>query len=289
MRTFFIALLLFLPSFAFAAGIEITRPSMPVHTGDTFLLTVTLKTDTDAVNAVEGTIELPVHIKLSSVRLSGSVVPLWVTAPEEKSPGKISFAGVLPGGFQGTGVLFSLAVTAQEAGTFNVALAPDVKAYSNDGNGTEVKLTARALSFAVEKSAGAPSSASIPKDALPPEPFVPQFASGEAFGIPGTVLVFATQDKDSGVMRYEVAHSYNSFADEKNLSWSQTESPYALTKDDAGRYVFVRATDYEGNFRVAKVSPPHFSPLAFVATWWIPLLVFIVLAVILSMRFLKRR
>jgi|CXWL01.1.fsa_nt_gi hypothetical protein len=287
MRTLLITLLFLFPVAASAAEFQITG-SDTVHAGDTFVATVSLNTGADTVNAVEGVVRIPENLTLSSVRLSGSLVPLWVSPPEV-SDTAVTFAGVLPGGFQGTGVLFTLVLRAEKAGTVALSFNADAKAYSNDGNGTEVPLTLRSLTVSVGESSGTPREANIALDATLPEQFTPIFASGEPFGEEGAVLVFSTQDKDSGVLRYDIAASFDKHANVDALSWQEVNSPYALTSNDVGRFIFVRAVDYDGNARVAMVPPQTFSVFAFVASWWMLIVGAALLIVILSMRFLKRR
>lgn len=288
MRTLLVTLFFFFPIAASAAELQITAPEVAVRAGDTFIATVSLDTGVDTVNAIEGTLRIPANLTPSSVRLSGSLVPLWVSPPKVVG-NTVTFAGVLPGGFQGTGALFSLTLKAEQSGSARLSFDTGANAYSNDGNGTEVSLTSRSLAVSVGESSGIPRIADVPRDTTLPEPFAPTLTSGEPFGLPGVVLVFGTQDKDSGVLRYDIAVSYNKHTNVETLSWREVKSPYALTSDDNDRFIFVRAVDYDGNTRVARVAPQVFSPFAFVASWWGLLVGVIFLIVILSLRFFKHR
>ena len=68
-------------------------------------------------------------------------------------------------------------------------------------------------------------------------------------------MVFATQDKKSGVDHYEVAEDKTNVGVEYNkLNWHRAGSPYLLSDQSLGNFVYVKAVDNRGNERVAMLS-----------------------------------
>lgn len=272
MRYILLILILFFPAVSFAAELRLDRSTIVTRVGDTFVVDAVIQSGGESINAIEGSISFSSGISLVDIRLQNSIVPLWVSSPEKKEEGLISFAGILPGGYNGSGALFSLVFSASQKGTAYISFGKNTAVYQNDGQGTAVKLSLPALSFAIGASEGDPNIASLEKDVFPPEPFTPLVSSGEPFGMKGVVLVFTTQDKNSGVARYDISRSYRRNAKDSSLVWRSTQSPYEFVAGDSTRYLYVRAVDRTGNERVAMVPPQDFSPIAFFFDWW-PLLV----------------
>ncbi len=290
-----VCLLLFLPSFVEAAELRLETGMISPRAGDTFIVDLFLDTQSEVVNALEGALIFPSNLVLRDIRLSGSFVPLWVSSPYEKETGVIEFAGILPGGYQEQnsarprGNVFTLVFQAQRAGVATITFTSQTAVYLNDGKGTRAGLTVAPLSLSIRPSSGSPQEAVLENDTLPPEAFTPLIVSGEPFGYAGPVLIFSTQDKDSGILRYDVARSYNRYAREKNLPWQETESPYVLTAEDADTYVFVRAVDQVGNTYRAFVPPQKPSIMTLLYTWWFVGLVLFVGVILLGSFFLGRR
>ena len=238
-----IGILFFSPYVLYAAEFQLKTEAIAPRAGDIFIVDLFLDTQSDVVNALEGSLVFSSNLHLRDIRLSGSLVPLWVTPPQEKETGFVEFAGVLPGGYQGTpkrenqrgprGNVFTLMFQAQAPGVATIALNPQTAVYLNDGEGTRAKLTLAPLSLSVGPSSGRPQEEVLENDTTPPEPFTPLVTPGEPFGYTASVLVFSTQDKNSGILRFDVARSYNRYAIKKNLSWQEAESPYVLREEDA--------------------------------------------------------
>ncbi len=285
----FVTMLLPLP--AEAASAYIIAPAS-VNVDGSFTAEVFLDTEGENINAVEGSITVPDVLSVEDIRYGGSVVSLWLEEPKVSGAGVIRFAGVLPGGYQasperkGKGNLFSITFLAKQIGTGRIALGEGSRAYRNDGEGSALPLSQSSASVAVVAS-GAPEAVSQTRDQYPPEPFTPIAVPGEPYGIQGTVLVFAAQDKDSGIDRYEFSSSYARFMPEFLLSWKTAESPLQLSREEMVQYLFVRAHDRAGNSRVGVAKPSEFGIVAALVTWGVPLLILI--AVILAFLRLPQR
>lgn len=290
-------ILLVIPAIAGASELRLEKSSASVRVGDTFILSLSLDTQDEIINAFEGSLNFSPNLKLKDIRLAGSIVPLWISSPKEKEGNVVEFAGVLPGGYQGStddvssaqrGNAFTLVFEALGEGVARVSFGPETAVYRNDGDGTRAALQASSASFPILASLGTASKDVFPEDTIPPEPFAPLIMPGEPFGYAGTVLIFSAQDKDSGILRFDVARSYNKYAREKGLSWQGAESPYALSQKDLDKYLFVRAVDRAGNTRMEILPPQIKSVKTFLHEWWLVVLGLLLFGAILYKRLRSR-
>lgn len=282
------AVILISPNVSSAAQFVFTHDPQSVSVGDTFVVDVAIDTDDEFINALEGSIEVSANLEIIEARLRGSIVPLWLTEPEIVSGRVVGFAGILPGGFNGNGNAFTIVIRATAPGQAEVSVAKRTSLYLNDGEGTEADLKQTTYMIVVSEAGDIVNSNALPSDMLAPEEFVPEVISGEPFLIEGTVIVFAAIDKDSGILRYDVALSYNGYAREQSLDWVETSSPYILSDSDHNKYVYIRAIDRAGNTRVARVSPQEFGVRTALATWWI-LFLFLMLLTLVLWSMLRRQ
>ena len=85
---------------------------------------------------------------------------------------------------------------------------------------------------------------------------MPEIARDESISDDKWFIVFATQDKASGVDHYEVKESR-----QKILTffsrWRAAESPHVLKDQELRSYIFVKAVDKTGNERIVKLSPQN--------------------------------
>lgn len=288
-----ITLSLLVSTVAHAASVTIVAPGT-VNVEEVFSAEVFLDTEGDSVNALEGSVVIPEGMKLREVRYLGSVVSLWLESPKERAAGIINFAGVLPGGYEGNpeklghGNLFTLILSADSIGTKNISVGPETVVYANNGEGTPVVTTRKSQRVAVVTE-GAPTGVPVLRDIYPPESFTPLVVSGEPYGVVGDVVVFATQDKDSGIEHFDVSFSYIGFLPEWLLVWRPADSPYTLQDPEEKQYVFVRAVDVGGNTRVASIPPQGFSLFAFILTWIVPGILGLLGIVLIGRLALRRR
>src|SRR3989344_5170387 len=155
----------------------------------TWAATAVIEVDTglEDINALEGTLVLPESLHVREIQTGNSVILMWVEAPRQTG-NVITFAGITPGGFEGAYPVFTIhgAFTKEE---LEQARFGSVVALKNDGTGesTPVKMS---LSLVAFKS-----------DAELPEEFTPTIASDPNIFDGKYFLVFATQDKGSGIDR----------------------------------------------------------------------------------------
>jgi len=208
-----------------------------------FAATAVVKIDTvvEDVNALEGTLILPESMRINEIQTGNSVILFWITTPEQVG-NTITFAGITPGGFTGAYPVFTIhGIFTKE--DLEQAHFKSVLALKNDGTGESVPVT-MSLSFVAFKD-----------DTELPEEFTPTIATDPNIFDGKYFLVFATQDKGSGISRYETR--------EGRWGWfKEVESPYLLKYQKLNRDVYVKAIDNAGNERIALV------PARTHRTWW---------------------
>ncbi|MDP2703862.1 MAG: hypothetical protein Q8P01_01425, partial [bacterium] len=168
-------------------------------------------------------------VNVREIQTGKSVILIWVEEPHQTG-NIITFAGIRPGGFEGVYPVFTIhgVFTKEE---LEQAHFKSVLALKNDGTG-ESTLVKASLSLVAFKS-----------DTELPEEFTLTIATDPNIFEGKYFLVFATQDKGSGIDRYEVR--------EGRWGWfKEVKSPYLLKHQKLNRDVYVKAIDNAGNERV---------------------------------------
>lgn len=257
--------LIFAP--VFAAELFIESAGQEVKVGQQFEVELFVNTAQEDINAFEGKIIFPGDIlDLKEIRDGDTIVNFWIEKPHQpqatgdKRQGEIVFSGITPGGFNGTkGFIFSAIFEGKKEGTAKFEIG-DARTLRNDGTGSAAPLMMVPSEITV--SSGTP--AEIPlvpkiKDTEPPEAFVPEIAKDPTLFEDKWFVVFATQDKSSGVDHYEIKESR-----QRILSifgkWVTAESPYVLADQELRSFIWIKAVDKAGNVRIEKVLPQN--PLA---------------------------
>jgi hypothetical protein len=212
------------------------------------------------LNAVEGTIVLPMNVIPQSLSTGHSGILLWVKEPIfNPEDHTLSFAGVTPGGFSGRQIILSI-----EMGESASIRGGSIVGYRNDGQGTPLQLEATLV------------KSSLSEDVEAPEPFVVSVArSKEAFD-GQSFISFSAQDKNSGIDHYELATTW--FLGPSGADWRKISSPYILSKVEKFQRIHVRAIDKENNFRTVSTGGPY---------WYITLAFGLIMVVCFAL-FIKR-
>jgi hypothetical protein len=254
MKKFYLVLMLFisLPSLSEAASVSFVQERDVVQVGDVVQVSVLIDTETEVGNAVDGEITFNTDtLILKNIIDADSVVNFWVTKPTH-SDGVISFSGIVPGGFSGHEInLLTLEFETRKEGVGTIDMKRSVLLL-NDGLGTEVVSRVAPYSFNI---LGQSVSGLVTEyvDEETPEVFAPIISrdvdmfDGKAF------LVFATEDKGSGIDYYEVKEG-------ERGSYIRAESPYELKDQSLSEKISVRAVDRSGNEYVATLVPKDNTP-----------------------------
>jgi hypothetical protein len=251
-----------MPILASAAEITLDSDTQSIGVGSQFEVGVFINTDEESINAVEGKITFPQDLlEVKKVNDGNSIINFWIDPVRNcvsngvEKPDEICFSGIIPGGYNdGQGLILSITFLAKKEGGGAIKFG-EVKALRNDGQGTEVPLTISNFNFTVRetaKSTGQMPTAKEDRDL--PEEFAPQIAADPAIFEGKWFLVFATQDKGSGIDHYEVC--------EGKSKCIAAESPYLLQNQDLDEEIIVKAVDKSGNERVATI------PARFARPWY---------------------
>ena len=253
---------LFSVSTAHAAELRFVPQAKEINVGQQFQVDLVLDTENKAINAIESRIIFPADLlELKEIRDGNSIINFWIERPVRVTSCSIScdlvFSGITPGGFSGeSGLIFSLVFESLKEGQGQIEIS-DIKALLNDGQGTEASLSISNFQFLISKQIPIPQIPKLEiKDSDIPETFKPVVAK-DAMILDGKYfLVFATQDKGSGINRYEVKESRQRFLTFFSR-WNVAESPYVLRDQELRSYIFVKAVDNAGNERMTQITPQN--------------------------------
>jgi hypothetical protein len=218
--------------------------------GEEFLASIFLNSLEESINAAEGRVLFSENLlEVKEIRDGNSIINFWIERPRIEQAGAIGFSGIIPGGYQETkGLVFSVVFQAKANGSGAIEIQ-DAKVLLNDGEGTSasVKLSPFQFSISQEEPATPPMVETV-KDTNPPEDFEPEIASDSNIFDGKYFLVFATQDKGSGIDHYEVCEG-------SKRKCMIAESPYLLQNQKLDQQIFVKAVDKSGNERAVMLPP----------------------------------
>ena len=230
-----------------AGEIRLDAQKSELNSGEQFLVNVVIHSE-ESLNAIEGRLIFPQDLlSIKEIRDGNSVINFWVEKPRVESSGVVLFSGITPGGFNGANnVIFSIVFEAKNIAE-NISSASislqNTKALKNDGLGTESILSTRDTTVSI-KHGDSNVRKEILIDTELPEDFNPTIESSPNIFNGKYFLVFATQDKSSGIDHYEVR--------EGDWGWFRVaESPSLLRYQSLDRKIFVKAIDKIGNERIA--------------------------------------
>lgn len=245
-----------------AARLYLETKEHEVGIGQRMEIVLRIDSEGETVNALEGTIYTPAFLEVEAIRDGNSLISLWVERPEVRSDQHILFSGIVPNGWRGSsGVVFSfIAETNADSGSAeeDTIAFRGARVLLHDGEGTETVTKTEPLAIRVDDSIPLFDFVEIAEDTEPPEPFTPQIAQDPNIFSGDHFLVFAAQDKQSGIDHYEVLETRTYLEDEEAGPWEVAESPYRIKDQRFKSLVYVRAIDRAGNTRVAIFKPSLF-------------------------------
>lgn len=228
-----------------AASISLEKQSQSIRVEDEVLVNYTFDSEDEAYNIIEGTLLVDEIFEIKRVMIGNSFLNFWIENPTETKDNSIKFAGLVPGGFNGEGEIFSIVLKAKSVGVGNIN-STGVTVFFNDGEGTQKNVLNKSTTIRVAErdDKSTPVVLSL-KDNQPPENFVVEIVRDNSIYDGKSVLIFQAQDKGSGIRSYDVL--------EGNEIYRNVKSPYLLENQKLNKRILVKARDFEGNERV--VSP----------------------------------
>jgi len=232
-----------------------------IGTEGEFLVAVNVSAE-NSVNAFNVAISISPEIVPDDISDGNSIINLWLDKPNwDENSRLLTFSGIIPGGFKGEDAPL-LIVKLRAVGKGEAVLNFDhgqTKVYLHTPDGIEDTLDLASLHIPIVQG-----KKNIPvnlPDTDPPEPFTPIITRDPSVFAGKWFLVFATQDKASGLFRYEVAEKRGKLVkDYSKLSWRIAESPFELRDQELKSYVYIKAIDKAGNERIVNLPPQK--PLA---------------------------
>lgn len=218
-----------------------------------FVVNVLVNTEGQSINAVQGEIEiLGQSVNVSKINSGDSVINFWIEDPHKsmlknQTHTRISFSGIATAGFsKEKSPLFSFVINASEVGDI-VLNTSSLKILKNNGTGQDVEVTTVPLTLSVAEGSTIITTPRDDQDIAPPEDFVP-IVSNEVGMFDGKYfLIFATQDKGSGIDRYEIKEG-------EWGAWTSAESPFLLSDQSLTSDLYIKAVDGAQNSRIVKIN-----------------------------------
>ena len=235
------------PILAQAATVSFEPQESTVGLAGPFVVAVNLSSEVP-VNALALSITFSDNLEPVDISDGNSILNFWIKKPvfDEQSR-TLDLEAIIPGGFSGKGGrLVTVTVRAKYQGSGDITLdTGSSHAYRNAIPVSEEPLASSTLTLLIQ-SAKHNLDNTLP-DTHPPEVFTPSLVklptdSGEKW-----MLVFATQDKDSGIDHYEVKEE--ALLPWQNFAWHTVQSPYELKDQELQGRAVVRAYDKAGNVR----------------------------------------
>ena len=247
-------LLIFLPSnIAQAAEVFFDRDKQVMSIDQQFLLPLYIDTEDQPINAFEGQIIFPTNLlKVKEIRYHDSFINFWIEQPNVQN-NTIKFSGIIPGGYLGKKSLaLSVIFEALDLGQGEVSF-DNLRILLNDGQGTDAFVRSRVWTFEINETE--PIILNEIKNIIddnPPEDFEPILTQAVDIADDKYILIFATQDKGSGISHYEVKEGWH--------NWVVATSPYVLQNQNLDQDIIVKAIDNEGNERLVTVKAFYDKP-----------------------------
>ena len=231
-----------------AATLEVKTDKTNLDIDSIVKVSIILNTEGELLNAFSGTLDFPSDkIDLQEIKTGSSLVNLWIEEPKKIDNNTITFSGITPGGFYGSGTIFVASFKTIASGEVNFNIE-NAKNLINDGNGSEVITSIINKKIEIKDIPGKNDLIIIDlTDNTPPESFSPIITKlPEITGNDNYVIIFNTTDKQSGIDYYEIK--------EGNLSKKIITNPYILENQKLDKDIIITAVDKSGNKRIEKIS-----------------------------------
>lgn len=247
-------IMLFFASPVSATTMRANMLSTDIPLDQDVVIPIVLETGGELINAVEGVLYFEsAGISMRDIRIGGSEVPFWIVSPVIENE-EVRFSGVIPGGRTDDVMLFSIVVRGDASGTAHLS-AKGIRVLLNDGKGTETSSSFDPMTIVAKEGAVLPSGSILEEDKESPEEFIPEIVKDDALSDGAYTLVFLTQDKNSGIDRYEIFETRREMTASEDVAWKTVTSPYRIQDQSLKSYIFIRAIDREGNVRLVRIDP----------------------------------
>jgi len=256
--TLLIALLALAPQSVFASRLVAIPQSAATGLGQEMRIDIVIDTEIENVNAVSGSVVFPEPVSDVRIEDGQSVIGQWLEQPNfDEELQTITFAGIVPNGFKGLGVVFSLFVVAHDEGEVSIDIR-EPSLLKNDGKATLVAIEDSRTTFSVVKKLDITLPKAI-KDTTAPLAFAPVIARSNDLFDGDYFVMFTTLDSNSGIDRYEILESPKKLTERdlrrRENNWRIIENPAPLQDQALSSYIYIKAVDRAGNTQLASLLP----------------------------------
>lgn len=260
-----------------AAVVTIDSDFNTLHVGDVFTVDLFVDTEGQTLNAIEMELIFPEELLEYVSNDDGeSPVSLWIDKPFYHDLNLITLAGITPGGFIDREVnVLTITFKAKKIGQGNIEISK-ADLLIHDGLGTAANVTKQNLHISV--SEGESEIAYNAVDDEVPESFTPEVIQDADVFEGAYALIFATEDKGSGIDHFEIKEGFFS-------TYTLAESPYKLKHQSLDQKIYIKAIDKLGNQRVEIFYPQNWQPWNEQTGLIVSILILCVLTFLISRRF----
>jgi hypothetical protein len=253
-----------------AARLYFEPQELTIGTSGEFSVAIKIDAE-EPVNAFSIAVSVSEELVPFDINEANSIINFWLDKPNwDEGTRLLTFSGITPGGFQGKNgrfLVIKLKPTKKEGAAVLNFNKEKTKVYLHTADGIEDFLELAEIRLPIVKG-----KENIPveiSDNEPPEWFSPEISQDANLFKGKWFLIFATQDKGSGIASYAVYENIRK-KEATRIStedWKETESPYVLKDQKLRSYIYVKAVDKAGNERMVTVEPRY--PIKWYEIWWI--------------------
>jgi hypothetical protein len=227
---------------------------------ETPFLVGVMATAEETINTLNISIDIPRGFEPLDVSNGNSIINFWIDKPHfDALTRKLTFSGIIPGGFSGVGARVAIiSLQANSLGNFTIAFDKSTFVTEHTASATRAMLTTVPVAITVVE--GRENIENLIPDDERPEEFTPEVVKLHTSSSSPWVVIFNTQDKNSGLAYYAVTETPTKSHRIASTDWRVAESPYILTDQTLKSYIHVRAVDKEGNERIVTVPPRVHTP-----------------------------
>ena len=298
LTSFFVLFLFLLPAMVSASGLRLVSDLDAYGPGDNFAVDVLIDNVEACVNTMSVTLDFPNdYLSMIDFIEGESLINLWLEKAGQKeiieanAKGSITFIGGVPGGYCGhipgdpgksnliARLIFAIprfVISDVKRDEVRIDFSGITKVLLNDGFGTEDNLETNGIKLKVLSSPVLKPGEwkeQIKRDKIKPEPFIIELRRDKGVFENQHYINFYTNDKQSGIDRYEVleimaGHKlgvalklswWDKITGKKPYisEWKEAAMPYLLEDQNLESTIKVRAIDKAGNERYVEYVPPE--------------------------------
>jgi peroxiredoxin len=256
---------------AYAMDIFTTPSASQVEVGDTLTVDIYLQNDDieQSVNALAGEYAYSSELlRVKTISVNGSIINGWIVSPFVVEEGKITWSGIIPGGFAGTqdaftselssGLLMSITFQAVREGDAYFSFS-NIQAHQNDSVGTLMNIVPQIstvhISFSTKKlidNASSTSSVSDQSTGLDVQVIKNTAGNSQKWFV--TFVPGITSMID--VSAYQIIETHQSDPDlVLENAWKSAQSPYELQNQDRTSYVHIKYRGLNGKEYIYTLQP----------------------------------